>query len=64
MYLQGKEREVNKMTMREVAKKWVRWAEGHGTDKDSINDFCNIYATSYEEYMTLWELLTDNLEIA
>ena len=52
------------MTMKELAEKWVRWAEGHGTDKDSINDFCNIYATSYEEYMTLWELLTDNLEIA
>lgn len=52
------------MTMKEVAKKWVRWTEGHGADKDSINDFCNIYATSYEEYMTLWELLTDNLEIA
>ncbi len=59
MYLQGKEREERKMTLRELAEKWVRWSDKHGTSKNSINDFCNIYATSYEEYMTLWELLTD-----
>lgn len=46
------------MTLKELAKKWVKWSSEHGTSKDSINDFCNIYAASYEEYMILWKLLT------
>lgn len=31
----------------------------HGATTEHINDACNIFATSYEEYMTLWHLLTD-----
>lgn len=50
------------MTMTELRINWANWVETHDINLDSINDFCNIYATSYEEYMSLWELLTDNLE--
>ena len=30
--------------------------------EENINNFCNIYATSSEEYMYLYDLLTDSVE--
>ena len=30
--------------------------------EENINNFCNIYATSYEEYMYIYELLMDSVE--
>ena len=30
--------------------------------EENINNFCNIYATNYEEYMYIYELLMDSVE--
>lgn len=49
------------MKMNEVAILWAEWLENHEISAESVNDFCNIYATSYEEYMALYEILTDNM---
>lgn len=38
---------------------WHKSLNGRKPTKDDINDFCNQYATSYEEYMTYWELMED-----
>lgn len=37
----------------------IEYVMEHGVTKESVNDACNIYADSYEEYMTLWEYLVD-----
>ena len=50
------------MKMSEVAILWDEWLENHECTPESVYDFCNIYATSYEEYMALYEILTDGLE--
>lgn len=47
------------MTMLEVYTEWATWVEAYGLSEETINDFCNTYASSYEAYMTIWELLTD-----
>jgi hypothetical protein len=57
-----KEKEIIKMTMNEIAIAWEEWLENHEYTSESVNDFCNIYATSYEEYTALYELLADALE--
>ena len=49
------------MTMNEIAIAWEEWLENHECTPESVNDFGNIYATSYEEYMALYEFLTDGL---
>lgn len=49
------------MTMSEVATLWEEWLEDHEYTRESVIDFCNIYATSYEEYVALYELLADGL---
>ena len=36
--------------------------EDHDFTEENINNFCNIYATSYEEYMYIYELLMDSVE--
>ena len=49
------------MTRNEFTQAWMNWEETHGLTAwtlDSINDFCNIYATNYEEYMSMWHELT------
>lgn len=49
------------MTKNEFTQAWMNWEETHGLTAwtpDSINDFCNIYATNYEEYMSMWHELT------
>jgi len=50
------------MTMEELAIAWAAWFDMYGATEESINNFCNIYATSYEEYMAIYELLADELE--
>jgi hypothetical protein len=49
------------MTMNELAIAWEEYYNEHDgiITEELINDFANINATSYEEYMTIWELLTD-----
>ena len=49
------------MAMNEVAYLWNEWLENHEYTSESVIDFCNIYATSYEEYVALYELLADGL---
>jgi hypothetical protein len=46
----------------------TKWAEFYDAYYDTmeygdiVNNFCNINATSYEEYMTMWEILMDGEE--
>jgi hypothetical protein len=44
-----------------IATKWAEYFENHSNENitNVVNDFCNIYATSYEEYMAMWEILSD-----
>lgn len=54
------------MSMEEIVKAWEEFVEkglnGCPVTGEAVNDFCNIYATSYEEYMALWELLSEMVE--
>lgn len=52
------------MTMEELAKNIVIYFNDEDNDftEENINNFCNIYATSYEEYMYIYELLMDSVE--
>ena len=52
------------MTKAELAKNIVIYFndEDHDLTEENINNFCNIYATSYEEYMYIYELLMDSVE--
>lgn len=47
------------MTIEELGNKLVEWTDQHGWGAESLNDFANINATSYEEYNAIWELLYD-----
>lgn len=49
------------MTMSEIAILWEEWLEDHDYTPESANDFCNTYATSYEENTALYELLTEGM---
>lgn len=48
------------MTMNELRNKLSRWIDNYGATKESLNDFANMNATSYEEYMAISEML-DNM---
>lgn len=50
------------MTMNDLAITWAEWYEQHGATAESINNFCSTYATSYEEYNAMRELLTEMQE--
>lgn len=50
------------MTMNELAITWAEWYEQYGATAESLNNFCNVHATSYEEYMAMWELLSEMQE--
>ena len=45
------------MTMNELADKLNEWVDNYGWDDESLNDFANIYATSYEEYNAICDIL-------
>lgn len=47
------------MTMEELGNKLTEWTDNYGWSKESLNNFANTYATSYEEYNAIWELLYD-----
>ncbi len=50
------------MTLEEFVNAWINFVEGKNgapISKYDVNDFCNIYATSYEEYTAMWELLAE-----
>lgn len=49
------------MTMEELMDKLDSWTDRNGWDRDSLWTFVNIYATSYEEYMTIWHIIDDIL---
>ena len=43
------------MTREWIAEKLTEWIDhDHDFSEKSINDFCNTYANSYDEYMALW----------
>lgn len=50
------------MTMDEIATEWVEWYDMYGASIESVRDFCNYYATSYEEYNAMWLLLAEMIE--
>lgn len=50
------------MKMNEIAILWSEWLENHEYTPESAREFCNTYATSYEEYTALYEILTDGIE--
>lgn len=47
------------MTTNEFAVKLNEWTDRYGWDDESLNDFVNINATSYEEYNVIWEILNE-----
>lgn len=50
------------MTKVEVMSKLTEWVEHYGLEEESLNDFCNCFATSFEEYMALSETLNEILQ--
>ena len=49
------------MTIEELNKKLAEWIDAYGISEESMNDFANTYATSYEEYNAIWEILRELL---
>ena len=49
------------MTMSEVATLWEERLEDHEYTPESALAFSKTYAASYEEYVALYEILTDNM---
>ena len=45
------------MTIEELNAKLAEWIDNYGISEESMNDFANTYATSYEEYNAIWEIL-------
>ena len=50
------------MTIEQLRESVATWFCDRDFSEENINDFCNIYATSYEEYMYIYELLMDGVE--
>ena len=49
------------MTIEELNKKLAEWIDAYGISEESMNNFANTYATSYEEYNAIWEILRELL---
>lgn len=47
------------MTTNEFAEKLNEWIDHYGWGDESLNDFANTCATSYEEYNAIWEILNE-----
>ena len=45
------------MSINEKIQKAAEYVAVHRNDEDPINDAANIFADSYEEYMTIWHAL-------
>ena len=41
----------------QMAKRYVKWLEGIVSAEQLRNDAANIFADSYEEYMSIWDAL-------
>ena len=48
-----------KMTIEELTNKLNEWVSYHGQSKESLNDFANFTATSYEEYNAMWAIIDE-----
>lgn len=46
-------------SMKELAERLDEWIKAHGWNAESLNAFANINASSYEEYIAIWEILDD-----
>lgn len=49
------------MTNEEFSKNISEWIDKYGISEESMNNFANTYATSYEEYNAIWEILREML---
>ena len=47
------------MKMNEFVNKLNDWVRYYGQSKESLNDFANFNATSYEEYNAIWEIIDE-----
>lgn len=47
------------MTQIELNEHLIAWIDAYGMNEEALNDFANVYATSYEEYMAIWEILDE-----
>ena len=47
------------MTISEFADRLAEWTDHYGWSDESLNDFANVYATSYEEYNAIWAMLNE-----
>lgn len=47
------------MTMDEFVNKLNEWIDHYGQSKESLNDFVNFNATSYEEYNAMWAIIDE-----
>lgn len=45
------------MTIAKLVEKLTDWTDNFGWTDDVLNDFVNINASSYEEYMAIWEIV-------
>jgi hypothetical protein len=63
MVLLNHQEEVRVMNLQEIKNLFTRQCErmqydfSEATYGEMVNDFANLYASSYEEYMTIWEML-------
>ena len=48
-----------KMTKNELLNKLSEWVGYYGGGDESLNNFANAYATSYEEYNAIWDILNE-----
>lgn len=52
---------IDQMTIEELSTKLTEWIDHYGITEESMNDFANTYATSYEEYNAIWEEILNPL---
>lgn len=50
------------MTIEQLKESIAIWFSDGDFSEENINNFCNVHAGSYEEYMTIYEMLVENLE--
>lgn len=52
------------LTVEEIQDRWMSWMafEDRVMTMEDVNNFCNYYAHTYEEYMFNWNVLENFLE--
>lgn len=43
----------------ELNERLIEWIEFYGISEESLNDFANVYSTSYEEYNAMWAIIDE-----